>query len=151
MALYPSRCVKQQKKKKKKKKKKKQPLTNSSPRSPQLHAGPPGTPFENGLYHGRILLPPDYPFKPPNIVLLTPSGRWETGKRICLSVSAHHPEEWQPAWGIRTILQALRDFITTPADGALGALEYTDEERRALAARWAQAVIIIIIIIIIFP
>ena len=84
-----------------------------------------------------MILPPEYPFKPPNIVLLTPSGRWETGKRICLSVSAHHPEEWQPAWGIRTILQALRDFINTPAEGALGALEYTEEERRVLAARFS--------------
>lgn len=33
--------------------------------------GPPDTPFEGGIYHGRILLPSEYPFKPPNIVFLT--------------------------------------------------------------------------------
>ena len=33
--------------------------------------GAPDSPFERGVYHGRILLPQDYPFKPPNIVLLT--------------------------------------------------------------------------------
>ena len=33
--------------------------------------GPPDTPFEGGMYHGRILLPSEYPFKPPNIVFLT--------------------------------------------------------------------------------
>jgi hypothetical protein len=33
--------------------------------------GPPATDFEGGIYHGRIILPPEYPFKPPNIVLLT--------------------------------------------------------------------------------
>ncbi len=33
--------------------------------------GPSGTPFEGGVYHGRILLPAEYPFKPPNIVWLT--------------------------------------------------------------------------------
>ena len=33
--------------------------------------GPRGTAFAEGLYHGRILLPADYPFKPPNIILLT--------------------------------------------------------------------------------
>jgi len=33
--------------------------------------GPSGTDFEGGLYHGRILLPPEYPMKPPNIILLT--------------------------------------------------------------------------------
>mmetsp|Transcript_23050 Transcript_23050/g.30060 ORF Transcript_23050/g.30060 Transcript_23050/m.30060 type:complete len:131 (-) Transcript_23050:1424-1816(-) len=35
--------------------------------------GPKGTDFEGGIYHGRILLPTDYPFKPPNIVFLTVS------------------------------------------------------------------------------
>ncbi len=33
--------------------------------------GPPGTDFAGGVYHGRILLPAEYPFKPPNIMLLT--------------------------------------------------------------------------------
>lgn len=35
--------------------------------------GPPATDFEGGIYHGRILLPPEYPMKPPNIILLTVS------------------------------------------------------------------------------
>lgn len=33
--------------------------------------GPSGTEFEGGLYHGRILLPTQYPMQPPNIILLT--------------------------------------------------------------------------------
>jgi ubiquitin-protein ligase len=33
--------------------------------------GPSSTDFDGGLYHGRILLPPEYPMKPPNIILLT--------------------------------------------------------------------------------
>lgn len=33
--------------------------------------GPPGTEFEGGYYHGRILLPSQYPMQPPNIILLT--------------------------------------------------------------------------------
>lgn len=61
--------------------------------------GPPDTEFEGGVYHGRIVLPPEYPFKPPNIMLLTPNGRFEIRKMICLSISAFHPETWQPAWG----------------------------------------------------
>lgn len=69
--------------------------------------GPKGTDFAGGIYHGRISLPPEYPFKPPSIMLLTPNGRFETNKKICLSLTAHHPEHWQPAWGIRTILEAL--------------------------------------------
>ena len=97
--------------------------------------GPAGTAFDGGVYHGKIMLPAEYPFKPPSITLLTPNGRFEVGKKICLSVSAHHPEHWQPAWGIRTIITALIAFMPTKADGALAGLDYTDEERRDLAAR----------------
>lgn len=93
------------------------------------------TDFAGGIYHGRILLPPDYPFKPPHILFLTPSGRFETHTKICLSFSAFHPELWQPAWGVRLILEALISFLPTPADGALGALDWSSAERKRLAER----------------
>ena len=66
-------------------------------------------------------------------MFLTPSGRFETNTKICLSFSAFHPELWQPAWGIRLILEALISFLPTPGDGAIGALDYKPEERRRLA------------------
>jgi ubiquitin-conjugating enzyme E2 J1 len=96
-------------------------------------AGPIDSEFAGGKYHGRILLPPDYPFKPPNIIFLTKSGRFETQTKVCLSFSAFHPELWQPAWGIRLILEALIAFLPTPADGAIGSLNYTIVERQSLA------------------
>ena len=37
--------------------------------------------------------------KPPNIIFLTPNGRFATNQKICLSISAYHPESWNPAWG----------------------------------------------------
>ena len=79
--------------------------------------GPPGTAFEGGRYHGRITLPPEYPFKPPSIALLNASGRFSVGTKICLTVSAHHPEHWQPAWGIRTIITALMAFFSSKVRG----------------------------------
>jgi len=97
--------------------------------------GPPATDFEGGIYHGRILLPPEYPFKPPHIMFLTPSGRFEINKKICLSFSAFHPELWQPAWGIRLILEALISFLPSPADGAIGALDWTPAERKRFAKK----------------
>jgi ubiquitin-protein ligase len=33
--------------------------------------GPADTDYDGGVYHGRIVLPPDYPMKPPNIIVLT--------------------------------------------------------------------------------
>jgi len=42
---------------------------------------------------------------------LTPSARFEVNRDICLSMSGHHEETWQPAWGIRTALVALRAFM----------------------------------------
>ncbi|MGH0139225.1 UNVERIFIED_CONTAM: hypothetical protein FKN15_026224 [Acipenser sinensis] len=33
--------------------------------------GPPDSDFDGGVYHGRVVLPPDYPMKPPSIILLT--------------------------------------------------------------------------------
>ena len=80
--------------------------------------GPQGSDFQGGLYHGRILLPPQWPMKPPSIMFLNASGRFEVGKKVCLSATSFHPEHWQPAWGIRTILEALVAFFPTPADGA---------------------------------
>ena len=56
-------------------------------------------------------LPPNYPFAPPEILLLTQSGRFEVNKKICLSISSFHPESWQPSWGIRTALIALTAFF----------------------------------------
>lgn len=71
--------------------------------------------------------------KPPSIILLTPSGRFEVNKKICLSISGHHPESWQPSWSIRTALLAIIGFMPTQGRGALGSLDYEPEERRSLA------------------
>ncbi|VDP51848.1 unnamed protein product [Soboliphyme baturini] len=33
--------------------------------------GTADTDFDGGIYHGRIILPPEYPMKPPSIIMLT--------------------------------------------------------------------------------
>lgn len=43
--------------------------------------GPPDTPYHDGLYHGKLVFPPDYPFKPPSIYMLTPNGRFKPNTR----------------------------------------------------------------------
>uniref|UniRef100_A0A914IAI0 UBC core domain-containing protein n=1 Tax=Globodera rostochiensis TaxID=31243 RepID=A0A914IAI0_GLORO len=97
--------------------------------------GPPDSAYASGVYHGRMVLPADYPMKPPNLILLTPNGRFETNKKICLSISGYHPETWLPSWSIRTALLALIGFMPTHSAGALGGLECSKEERRRLAIK----------------
>jgi ubiquitin-conjugating enzyme E2 J1 len=86
------------------------------------------------MYHGRIVLPPTYPLRPPSFRFTTPSGRFEVNREICLSISGHHEETWQPAWGVRTALVALRSFIETDARGQIGGLDTSDTVRRRLAS-----------------
>lgn len=98
--------------------------------------GPPApSPFDGGLYHGRIVLPPAYPLKPPSFRFVTPTGRFEVNREICLTISAHHEESWQPAWGIRTALVAIRSFMDTSASGQLGGMDASEEVRKRLAGQ----------------
>lgn len=98
-----------------------------------LLEGPPETPYAGGWYIGKLRFPPEYPFKPPAIMMLTPSGRFATGTRLCLSMSDFHPESWNPMWTVSSILTGLLSFmledqITT------GSLQSTTEEKQELAA-----------------
>ena len=95
--------------------------------------GAPDSAFEGGIYHGRITLPPTYPFAPPTFVMRTANGRFEVNAKICLSISGHHPNTWLPSWGVRSALTALRAFMPTAAEGAVGSLDWSDERRRELA------------------
>jgi len=98
-----------------------------------IRGAPSPSPFEGGIYHGRIVLPPAYPLKPPSFRFLTPSGRFEVNREICLSISGHHEESWQPAWGIRTALVAIRSFMDTDAKGQLGGMDAGEAVRRKMA------------------
>ncbi|WVQ82304.1 hypothetical protein IAT38_004432 [Cryptococcus sp. DSM 104549] len=92
--------------------------------------------YDGGLYHLRIILPPSYPFSAPDIMLLTPSGRFELGKKICIDgLTSFHAGSWQPAWGVRTALVGLRSFWMQDGEAlsAIGALSCSPEERRRLA------------------
>jgi ubiquitin-conjugating enzyme E2 J1 len=98
--------------------------------------GPPSpTPYANGLYHGRITFPPTYPLRPPSFRFLTPSGRFEVNREICLSISGHHEETWQPAWGVRTALLAIRsEIMGAESKGQVGGMEGSEAIRREFAS-----------------
>ena len=96
--------------------------------------GPPDTEFEGGLYHGIIKLPMSYPNRPPNIMFLTPNGRFDINMDVCLSMTKYHKEEWQAAWTIRSMLEAIIAFFPVKEDhDAIGAFESSVESRKYYA------------------
>lgn len=48
--------------------------------------GSPKTPYDGGIYHGKLMFPKEYPLKPPSVMMLTPSGRFQPNRRLCLSM-----------------------------------------------------------------
>lgn len=94
--------------------------------------GSAGTPYEGGVYHGKLIFPKQYPLKPPGVIMLTPSGRFQPNRRLCLSMSDFHPESWNPMWSVSTILTGLYSFMldTSPT---LGSIETSTRKKRQLA------------------
>eukprot|EP00421_Protoceratium_reticulatum_P001453 CAMPEP_0168368482 /NCGR_PEP_ID=MMETSP0228-20121227/6273_1 /TAXON_ID=133427 /ORGANISM="Protoceratium reticulatum, Strain CCCM 535 (=CCMP 1889)" /LENGTH=667 /DNA_ID=CAMNT_0008381329 /DNA_START=27 /DNA_END=2027 /DNA_ORIENTATION=- len=99
-----------------------------------LHNLPEDTVYKDGVYHGKLSFPERYPFAPPSLVMLTPSGRLETNQRLCLSMTDFHPESWNPAWTVESILVGLISFMIDERDPvSFGVLKDSAEARRHFA------------------
>lgn len=94
--------------------------------------GPPGTPYENGIYHGKLRFPSDFPFNPPSIYMITPNGRFQIKKRLCLTISDYEPTKWTPAWNVGTILSGILSFMVEDTK-TWGSIECSDQVRVSLA------------------
>src|SRR5437016_10556634 len=66
--------------------------------------------------------------------MLTPSGRFQTNTRLCLSISDFHPKSFNPAWEVSTILIGLLSFMTSE-EMTTGSVSASPAERRYFAAR----------------
>lgn len=88
--------------------------------------------YEGGYYHGRLMFPPEYPMKPPSIVMFTPSGRFEVNKKICTSFSDFHPETWNPMWGVESIIIGLVSFMMTE-ENSTGTVRSSSAQRKYFA------------------
>ena len=95
--------------------------------------GPPDSPYQGGVYHGVLIFPPEYPMRPPEIRMLTPSGRFQPNTPLCLSMSSFHPETWTPVWNAGNVLVGLLSFMLEEGV-AVGVVRASNKERRRLAA-----------------
>ncbi len=77
-------------------------------------AGPPGSPYEGGVFNLDIKFPIDYPFKPPHIVFTTriyhPNIN-ENGN-ICLDILKS--TGWSPALTLSKALLSICSLLTDP-------------------------------------
>ncbi|CAH1775760.1 unnamed protein product [Owenia fusiformis] len=96
--------------------------------------GPEKSLYEGGYYHGKLVFPREFPFKPPSIYMITPNGRFKCNTRLCLSISDFHPDTWNPAWSVSTILTGLLSFMLEKSP-TLGSIETSDYTKRQLAAQ----------------
>jgi ubiquitin-conjugating enzyme E2 J2 len=99
---------------------------------------PAPSPYEGGEYIVRLDLPEDYPMMPPNIVMLTPTGRFIVGSKICTSFTAFHKDSWTPMYDFTAILRSFVSFMLDDEEtGHVGYSRGTDESRRKMAAESA--------------
>jgi len=96
--------------------------------------GPKDSPYAGGIYHGKLVFPPQYPYKPPAIMMITPNGRFKTDTRLCLSISDFHPESWNPLWNVGSILTGVLSFMLETAP-TYGSMETSDYVKRDLARK----------------
>lgn len=60
--------------------------------------------YKGGYYIGKIVLPESYPTNPGDFYMLTPSGRFKTESKICLTNSGYHKDMWTPLWNIKNMV-----------------------------------------------
>lgn len=96
--------------------------------------GPEGTDYESGVYVGTVDLPANYPMSPPTLKMLTPSGRLQVNMALCLSFTSYHPESWNPAWTIQSMLRGLVSFMAdTEEHEMIGGLHTSAVEKKRFA------------------
>jgi len=98
-----------------------------------LIRGQKDTSFHGGDFIGKIIHSKKYPAEPPSYFMLTPSGRYEVNKEICLTNSRYHKGEWSSTWNIKTILIAFYSIFLDDSTTGISHIHKSDAERKVLA------------------
>ena len=91
------------------------------------------TDYKGGQYIGKIILSKNYPFSPPDFMFLTPNGRFDIKRKICLSITGFHSNEWNPTITISGMLVQLYTVFEKDIDAGLAHIKCSKNERSNLA------------------
>ncbi|KAL0230140.1 hypothetical protein PCE1_003702 [Barthelona sp. PCE] len=97
--------------------------------------GPTQTVYEEGYYCGELILGPKYPFDACDIMMYTPSGRFETNTKICTSFTNYHVSDgYSPGgWCIETFIMGFSSFFEDDSSNHIGYVRNSNEIRKQLA------------------
>lgn len=86
-----------------------------------------------GEYIGKIVHSPKYPAEPPDYYMLTPSGRFSVGIKICNTNSRYHKSDWSSTWNILSILIAFYSIMLDDKEHGIGHIKDTTANRKKMA------------------
>jgi len=89
--------------------------------------------YEGGYYLGKILLPQTYPEKPGDFMMLTPNGRFNIDKKICLTNSGYHTENWTALWSIRNMIIGFYSIFIDDDTTGISHIKESKDERQIKA------------------
>lgn len=89
--------------------------------------------YKNGYYIGKILLPQNYPEKPGDFIMLTPNGRFDIEKKICLSNTGYHLDTASPIWSIRNVLIGIFSIWMDDKECGISHIKDSPEKRKEYA------------------
>lgn len=100
-----------------------------------LIRGPDDSEYKGGWYIGKLILSDNYPTTPVDFYMLTPSGRFDVEKKICLTISSYHSEQWSSIWSIQKILGAFLSVMVSDYDTGISHIKETPKARNILALK----------------
>jgi len=89
--------------------------------------------YKGGHYIGKIVLPDSYPTNPGDFYMLTPSGRFRTETKICLTNSGYHKDMWSPMWNIKNMVIGFVSVFLSDDTKGISHIKDSPSERKQMA------------------